>query len=99
MWVQKIQIELMAKIYSKSLVRAIGKVLLIKNLARTSIKICKGDEKWPLFVNNQLFWWSTSITSDNNDDVLTDLWPFFSLYTLPQTSGNLTGCISIVFQF
>ena len=55
----KIQIELMAKIDSKSLVRAIGKVLLIKNLGRTSIKIRKGDEKWPLFVNNQLFWWST----------------------------------------
>ena len=29
-WVKKIQAELMAEIYSKSVVRAIGKVLLIK---------------------------------------------------------------------
>ena len=43
----------MAEIYSKSPVSAIGKVLL--NLARTPIKMYKGDEKWPLFVNKQLF--------------------------------------------
>ena len=42
----------MVEIYSESLVRAIGKVLLI---ARTPIKAHKGDEKWPLFVNKQLF--------------------------------------------
>ena len=60
----------MVEIYSTSLVRAIGKVL---NLARTSIKTHKGDEKWPLFVNIQLFLWSTSITLDNNNAVLTDL--------------------------
>ena len=48
----------MVEIYSKSLVRAIGD---------------KGDEKWPLFVNKQLFWWSASITLDNNNAVFTDL--------------------------
>ena len=43
------------------------------NLARPPIKIHKGDEKWPLFnVNKQLFWWSASITLDNNNDVLAD---------------------------
>ena len=31
-----------------------------------------GADKWPLFVNKQLFWWSASITLDNNNDVLTD---------------------------
>ena len=36
------------------------------NLARIQIKTHKGDEKWPLFVNKQLFWWSASITLDNN---------------------------------
>ena len=65
----------MVEIHSKSLVRAIGKVSLRKfseNLART-IKTHKGDEKWPLFVNKQLFCWSASITLDNNNAVLTDL--------------------------
>ena len=47
------QNELMVKIYSKSLVRAIGKVFL--NLARRPIKTHKDNEKWPLFVNKQLF--------------------------------------------
>ena len=61
----------MVEIYSKSLVRAIGQVLLMK-LARTPIKTHKGDEKWPLFVNKQLFWWSASIPLDNNNAVLTD---------------------------
>ena len=63
--------SIMAEIYSKSPVRAIGKVLLIK-LSETLIKKHKGDEKWPLFVNKQLFWWSASITLDNNIDVLAD---------------------------
>ena len=40
------------------------------------------------------FWWSASITLNNNNDVLTD---FFSLYTLPHTSVGLTSYISIVF--
>ena len=40
--------------------------------ARIPIKTHKGDEKWPLFVNKQLFWWSTSIPLNNNNDVLTD---------------------------
>ena len=69
--VKKIQTELMVKIYSKSLVRAIGKVLHMTS-SRTPIKTCRGDEKWPLFVNKQLFWWSASIIMDNDNDVLTD---------------------------
>ena len=44
-----------------------------KDLARTPIKTHKGDGKWPLCVNKQLFWWPTSIKLDNNNDVLTDL--------------------------
>ena len=64
---QFFQTELTAEIYSKSPVSAIGKVL-----ARTPINTCKGDEKWPLFVNKQLFCWSVSITLDNNNDVLAD---------------------------
>ena len=66
------------------------------NLARTPIKTLKGAGKWPFFVNKQLFWCSASITWDNNNDVLTDLSHFFSLYTLPHTSVGLTGCISII---
>ena len=61
----------MVEIYSKSLVRAIGKVLLMKYI--NSSKTHKGDEKWPLIVNKQLFWWSGSITLNNNNDVSTDL--------------------------
>ena len=57
----------MVKIYSKSPVKGIGKV---KNLARTPIKTHKGDEKRPLFVNKQLFWWSASMALDNNNSVL-----------------------------
>ena len=64
--VKNVQTELMVEIYSNGLVRAIGKVL---HIARTPIKTHKGDEKWPLFVNKQLFWWSASITLDNNNDV------------------------------
>ena len=41
-------------------------------VARTPIKTHKGEGKWPLFVNKQLFWWSASITLDNNNAVLTD---------------------------
>ena len=70
--VKTFQTELMVEICSKRLVRAIGKYYS-GNLARTPIKTPKGDEKWPLFVNNQLFWWSTSIALDNNNGVLTDL--------------------------
>ena len=79
-WVKFVQTELMVEICSKSLVRAIGKVLLY-NLATTPINTHKGDGKWPLFVNRQLFWWSASITLDNNNAVLTDLKAFFSLNT------------------
>ena len=61
----------MVEIYSKSLVRAIGKVLLMKYI--NSSKTHKGDEIWPLIVNKQLFWWSGSITLNNNNDVSTDL--------------------------
>ena len=62
------QTELLVEIYSKGIVRAIGKVLLM-NLARTPIETPKGDEIWPLFVNKRLLWWSTSIKLDNNDVV------------------------------
>ena len=61
----------MVRIFSKSLVRVTGKVLLM-NLARTPIKTHKGGEKWHLLVNKQLFWWPASITLDNNNDVLPD---------------------------
>ena len=70
-WVKYLQTELMVEIYSKSLVRAIGKVFLVK-MSKNPIKTHKGDAKWPLFINKQLFWWSTSIPSDNNNGVLTD---------------------------
>ena len=53
--------------------------------------------KWPLFVNKQVFWWSASITLENNNVLLTDFYPFISLYTLPHTSVSLTGCISNAF--
>ena len=71
----------MVEICSKGLVRAIGKVLLIECSWNT-----KGDEKWPLFVNKQLFWWSASITLDNNNAILTDLYAFsyLILYHIPQ---------------
>ena len=59
----------MVEIYSKSLVRAIGKELLMEFSYRTPNKNYKGVEKWPLFVNKQLFWWSASITLDNKNDV------------------------------
>ena len=64
----------MAEIYSKSPVSSLE--LFMKyyscKLARIPIKTHKGDEKWPLFVNKQLFWWSRSITLENNSDVLAD---------------------------
>ena len=60
---------------------------------RTPIKTHKGNEKWPLFVNKQLFWSSASITMDTNNVVLTD-----SHNTSPHTSVSLTRCISIVFS-
>ena len=93
-WVNLFQIELMVEIYSKSLVRAIGKVLLVKF---RPIKTHKVDDKWPLFVNKQLLRWSASITLDNNNDVLTEFQPFFSINTLLHTSVGLNYCISIVF--
>ena len=62
----------MVEICSMSLVRAIGKILLMKFSVLTPINIHKGDEKWPLFVNKVLFWWSAAITLDNNNYGLTD---------------------------
>ena len=61
------------------------------NLDKTPIKTHKGDDKHSLFVNKQLFWWSASITLDNNNDVLTEFLAIFSLYTFPHTSVGLTG--------
>ena len=60
-WVKIVQNEFTVEIDSKSLVRAIGKVLLIKFRLNTN-ENHKGDEKWPLFVNQQLFWWAALIT-------------------------------------
>ena len=40
-----------------------------------------------------------SITLDNNNDVLAEIYTFISLYTLPHTSVGLTAYISIVFFF
>ena len=68
-WVKFFQTELMVEIFSKSLVIAIGKVLLMK-LARTPIKTNKGDGIWALFFNKQFFGWSASITLDNNKVVI-----------------------------
>ena len=42
---QILQTEIMFEIYSKILVRAIGKVLQMKSSYRTLIKTRKGDEK------------------------------------------------------
>ena len=53
----------MSEIYSKSPVRAIGKVLLMQLSYNTQ----ESDGKWHL-----LFWWSASITLDNNNNVLAD---------------------------
>ena len=61
----------MVGICSKSLVRAVGKAFLMK-LSQNTVKPHKGDAKWALFVNKQLFWWSALITFDNNNGVLTD---------------------------
>ena len=61
----------MSEISSKSPVIAIGKVLLMK-FSQNTIKTHKGAKKWPLFVNKELFWWSASITLDNNNGVLAD---------------------------
>ena len=57
--ISKVQLKLLVKYHSL-------------NLAGTPIKTHKGDEKWPLFVNKQLFWWSASITLDSSNDVLPD---------------------------
>ena len=40
--IPSVQLDLLVKYYSLT-------------LARTPIKTCKGNEKWPLFVNKQLF--------------------------------------------
>ena len=71
-WVINFRTDLILEICSKRLIRAIGKVLLMKLSYRGPIKNHKGNEKWLLFVNKQLFWCSASITLDNNNDVLTD---------------------------
>ena len=38
------------------------------------------------------------INNINNNGVLTDFYPFISLYTLPHTLVGLTGCISNAFS-
>ena len=56
--IPRVYLELLVKYYAD-------------NLARTPIETHKCDEKWPLFVNKQLFWWSASIILDNYNDVQT----------------------------
>ena len=68
------------------------------NLVRSAIKIHKGSEKWPLFVNKQLLWWSALIPLDNNNDVFTDFLAIFRTLYLPHTSVGLTYFISLVFS-
>ena len=81
----------MVEIYFKSLGRPIGKVL-------TPIKTHEGDEKWPLFVNKQLFWWSASITLDNNNDDQTfSRFSHYKLYHMPQLAW--LGVFLMLFQF
>ena len=67
-----IQTELIVEIYSKRLVRAIGKILFMKlshNTNQTHIKVMQNGL---CFVNKQLFWWFASITLDINNGVFTD---------------------------
>ena len=80
-WVKIFQTELMSEIYSKSPVRAIGKILLEKMA----------------FVCKQTAVLVVCITLDNNNDVLADFYPLLSLHTLPHASVGLTDCISVVF--
>ena len=56
------------------------------------MKTHKGDEKRHLFVNKQLFWWSASITFDNNNAFLADLFTLRvkslnSIYSLVHIEG------------
>ena len=55
----------MVEICSESLVRAITHGIKLEH----QLKPIKVIKKWPLFVNKQLFWWSASITLDNNNAV------------------------------
>ena len=49
------------------------------------MKTHKGDEKWPLLVNKQLFWWSAPITLDNNNAEQTCMhFSHLILYHIPQ---------------
>ena len=84
----------MVEICSESLVRAIGKV--------TPIKTHKGNEKWPLFVYKQLFWWSASITLDNNNTLFLQTCRHFShliLYHIPHLQLALLVVFLQFFQF
>ena len=56
--------------------------------------------KWPLFVNNSLFWWSAAITLDTTNDVLIDVWPVFMLCTLLHVLIGLTiNKLLFLYQF
>ena len=82
-----LNLKLIPRVYLELLVKYSSRYL-----ARTPIKTHKGAEKWPLFVNMHLFWWSTSITLDNNR-----LFRIFFHFIIPYTPVGLTSCISIVF--
>ena len=66
-----VKAELMVEICSMGLVRAIAKSTTHEIDLEHPLKPIKVMKKWPLFVNKQLFWWSSLITLDNNNAVLT----------------------------
>ena len=80
--VLRVQLDLLVKITEK--------------IFRAQFKGHKRDAKWPLFVNNQQFGWSASITLDNNNRGLISFELVFILFTLARPSSGLTDCISIV---
>ena len=59
---------------------------MVEIYSKSLVKTHKCDEKWPLFVNKQVFWWSASVTLDNNNGVLTDFTHLSQvlLYHIPQ---------------
>ena len=65
-------------------------------LAKTPLKHHKSDTNWPLFGNKQQFWWSASITLDNNNAVWIDFYHVFILHTLLHASVGQSDCISII---
>ena len=78
------------------LIRAMEALLL--KVSYNIIRIYKGVAKWLLFVSECLFWWSPSITLDNNNNA-GRLYLVFMFYTLPHSSVGLTFVNLWLFQF